>query len=302
MFPTQISDIDTAKYICSIGCMKACDDLQIIHYIDPFTIQVDWSKMLTHTYHQQPPCIYVKMGKINEFIQVFDRIPYPFILITGDGDETFPDDIIPFNLFKNIIENNKIIRWYSTNCDETIHPKLSAIPIGVNFHCDAIWKNIPVHSQEALLDKIRSESKPFYEREHKCYATFHFSTYDNFGNPRKRAIEEISKDVVYYEPNRTTPEETFINQTKYSFVLSPHGHGLDCHRTWEALILGCIVVVKKSILDPLYESLPVLIVDEWSDITQELLDNTIARFKTMEFNYDKITLQYWYNKTHSGNP
>lgn len=302
MFPTQISDIDKAKYICSIGCMKSCDDLEIIHYIDPFTIEVNWSKMLTHTYHQQPPCIYVKMGKVNEFIQVFDRIQYPFILITGDGDETFPDDIIPFNLFKNIIENNKIIRWYSTNCDETIHPKLSAIPIGVNFHCDAIWKNIPVHSQEALLDRIRSESKPFYEREHKCYATFHFSTYDNFGNPRKRAIEEISKDVVYYEPNRITPEETFINQTKYSFVISPHGHGLDCHRTWEALILGCIVIVKKSVLDPLYEDLPVLIVDEWSDITQDLLDNTIARFKTMEFNYDKITLQYWYNKTHSGNP
>ena len=34
-------------------------------------------------------------------------------------------------------------------------------------------------------------------------------------------------------------------------------------------------------------------VNEWSDITQELLDKTIIEFKNKTFNYDKLSLQYW---------
>lgn len=34
MFPPQIIDIDAVKYISSIGFMKACDENEIINYID----------------------------------------------------------------------------------------------------------------------------------------------------------------------------------------------------------------------------------------------------------------------------
>jgi hypothetical protein len=46
-------------------------------------------------------------------------------------------------------------------------------------------------------------------------------------------------------------------------VLSPHGGGLDCHRTWEALALGHLVVVPSSPLDRLFEGLPVVTVSDW---------------------------------------
>ena len=36
------------------------------------------------------------------------------------------------------------------------------------------------------------------------------------------------------------------------YAHSPPGHGLDCHRTWEALSLGCIVLVQASPLDGLF--------------------------------------------------
>ena len=45
----------------------------------------------------------------------------------------------------------------------------------------------------------------------------------------------------------------------------------------------------------LFNDLPVLIVKKWEDITEELLDNTINDFKKREFNYDKLTLNYWVN-------
>jgi hypothetical protein len=79
----------------------------------------------------------------------------------------------------------------------------------------------------------------------------------------------------------------------YAFVVSPHGNGLDCHRTWEALSLGCIPIVKTSVLDPLFLELPVLVVQNWSDITLDVLAKTVEDFKGRSFNYDKLLLRYW---------
>ena len=61
---------------------------------------------------------------------------------------------------------------------------------------------------------------------------------------------------------------------KYKFILSPPGAGFDCHRTWEALYLGAIPIVKTSSLDPLYKDLPVVI---------ELVDTEENLSKLMPF-------------------
>ena len=87
--------------------------------------------------------------------------------------------------------------------------------------------------------------------------------------------------------------QTWINTTKYAFVLSPYGQGMDCHRTWEALILGSIPILKSKEFVNMFKDLPILFVDDWSDINQQLLDDTIEKFKNMTFNYDKLTLEYW---------
>jgi hypothetical protein len=90
--------------------------------------------------------------------------------------------------------------------------------------------------------------------------------------------------------------------TEYTFVLSPFGNGLDCHRTWEALLCGCIPIVRTNVFNELFEGLPVLIVENWKDITLSLLQNTVIDFKVKhkqnEFQYEKLKLSYytkWWN-------
>lgn len=97
-------------------------------------------------------------------------------------------------------------------------------------------------------------------------------------------------------PERITRKENWQNQINYAFVISPHGNGLDCHRTWEALVLGCIPIVRKSPIDVLYKDLPVLIVDEWSDVTSELLQKTLNSFKDIQYTYDSLLMSFWKNK------
>ena len=82
----------------------------------------------------------------------------------------------------------------------------------------------------------------------------------------------------------------------YTFVLSPFGNGMDCHRTWEALCLGCIPILKAPNFRIMFENLPVLIVDNWSEVNNELLLKTIDEFKQRTFNYEKLSLKYWINK------
>jgi hypothetical protein len=83
----------------------------------------------------------------------------------------------------------------------------------------------------------------------------------------------------------------------YTFVLSPLGNGLDCIRTYEALCLGCIVIIKKSHLNDnsLYSDLPVLVVDEYSEINKTLLKVTLELYSQKKFNYKKLHMNYWLN-------
>jgi len=293
-FPDKINNIDKVKYLSSIGMMKSCDQNQIINYIDPWQISLDWDKLISQG--KEGSLVYIKFANIQEFIQNIDKIPFKFILITGDGDETNPNSLINIDTFFSIINNEKIIKWYSVNCIECLHFKFSLIPIGLNYHCDALWNDISVESQEKMLDEVKQKSLPFHKRKYVCYSNFHFSFYNEFGNSRKLAMQKIDPKLIFYEPTKVDKYQTYLNQSTYSFVISPLGHGMDCHRTWEALILGCIVIVQTSPLDSIYKDLPVLIINDWSDITEELLQTTINQFESMIFNYDKLTIKYWVDK------
>jgi hypothetical protein len=58
-------------------------------------------------------------------------------------------------------------------------------------------------------------------------------------------------------------------------------------------MLGCIPIIRKSELDSLYEDLPVLLVDDYSQINENLLLDTIKEFKNKKFRYEKLELEYW---------
>lgn len=139
-------------------------------------------------------------------------------------------------------------------------------------------------------------------RSIKCYGNFHFSMNGKYyTSDRHECFMHVPKHLVYYEPKMVHRHATWHNQTFFSFVLSPAGGGYDCHRTWEALILGCIPIVKRFNLpfERIYDDLPVLIVNEWSDVSEALLTKTVNEFRYKSFNYDKLKLKYWVDKIYS---
>jgi len=238
--------------------------------------------------------IYVCTNLLPLFIQEFMKhIKYRFVLLSGDSDFTF-ETFIP--ILTPLLSNPLLIKWFSQN-NLLSHPKIEAMPIGLDYHtilnnpaCN--WRmfgegSLPVNQEEILLSIPK---RPFYERVPKIYSNYTLQN-DAFGD-RKKA-EELPQDLLY----RTTVmprTQLWHDMSQYTFVLSPRGMGMDCHRTWEALCLGCIPIVTYTY--SLFDDLPVLVVKDWSEITQELLETTIQEFKTRTFSYEKLTLAYWNNK------
>ena len=261
------------KYLSMYGIMKASKDIKNLH------------------------CINFE-SELNSFV-----IPSePFVLFTYT-DSTVPDD----NMEKSteILNSPNLLHWYAQNLVKHDNPKLTIIPIGIDYHTIAEhksgyewWgpKETPVQ-QEKLLLELNQTAKPLSQREKKLYCNFYNSInrYPNRYGAKDRAdaLEEISEELLINQKENIPRAGTWKKMSETAFVLSPHGNGLDCHRTWEALALGCIPIVKKSSIDPLYNNLPVLIVDNWSDINQELLDKTINDFTNKTFNLDTITYKYW---------
>jgi hypothetical protein len=287
------------KWVSSEGIHKSCD-ISIMTE-DELYRALDYNK----TNNNDIPTIYVHIWYLGKFTKIIDMIHYKFILVSGHDDYTVPDDIFINEAdLLNFINNKKLIHWYAQN-SKINNDKITPIPIGLDYHTlskkDFSWgsKMTPVQ-QELELDNIRSSALPFWDRELKCYANYHFQTYGSkFGYDREDIAKVIPNNLVVFQDKLMKRKDSWENQTKYAFVISPHGNGLDCHRTWEALVLGNIVIVRKSEIDVLYEDLPVLIVDEWSDITQELLEKTVYEFKNKTFNYDRLLLKYWTNKINS---
>lgn len=240
------------------------------------------------------------MGYINKLLPFINNVSKPFVLITAMEDTQLPLEI-------DISFMNKILlcpffkHWFSVNKTIPNDNIFTSIPYGLDYWTlttrPYLGENIKSVVQQNLeLESIISNSLHFSQRIPKIYANFHFNfTDDRHGGMRRKLLHIIPKDIIYYQENSLSKSESFKCISKYSFVVSPYGHGFDCIRTFEVLCLGCIVIMKKSFLDIIYEGLPILLVDEWTDINETLLTKTLNEFKNKRFNYDKLKFDYWAN-------
>jgi hypothetical protein len=284
-------------FVSSRGILKSCD-IYSFTPVSSIRQMINYNMDVLTKESTKIQTIYVCSEAIKYFLSVLPSIPYNFVLVTGDCDSDCYKDILSEHEFQEFINNEKLVHWYSQNCVSN-HPKLTRIPIGLDYHTIASNKNhswgenmTPVEQEKELQQCILS-AEPLNKRLVKGYSNFHFLMNTRYGNDRVDATHKIPAELVFYEPNKITRLESWKTQIQYAFVISPHGGGYDCHRTWEALCLGCIPIVKTSPIDSLFDELPVLIVREWSDVTQELLNKTIVEFSKKSFNYNKLTLEYW---------
>jgi hypothetical protein len=250
---------------------------------------------------------------LNFYYYALPRIQVPFVLVINDGDAAFPSDFSAHFSIEAFLHHPHILHVFAQNCDYKGPARnISPIPIGLDFHSVAykngMWgdEGSP-QEQEAHLNALLSTLKPTHLRKRKAFVDFqHSDTMRN--NPRyhgenRTLIFNALRDTGAIDFGPILPRaELWKTKGEYAFSISPHGNGWDCHRTWEDLMLGCIVIVKTSPLDRLYEGLPVVIVQDWSEVTPQQLERWLERFGDAFTNpayREKLTNAYWHNLIHS---
>ena len=84
------------------------------------------------------------------------------------------------------------------------------------------------------------------------------------------------------------------NMKSHKFVFCPDGNGIDCHRTWEALYVGSYPIVERHVFSEEFaKHLPILIVDNWEDVTEKFLNDKYDEMINKKWNWDMLKISYW---------
>lgn len=214
------------------------------------------------------------------------------------------------NIKKEWLNNERLIHCYTWNKPYE-HSKMTTLPIGLNFKRQ--YKSILTWIQH---NKINEESLIVRDKllcfncslststERKILKNIIDNKLGTFCNklpyiPFKKT-EYIKSFIEGRLKIDITDPKCYDYWKQYKFILSPQGAGLDCHRTWEALMVGCIPIVKSSSINEIYKDLPIVIVNKWEDLSIEFLNdkyNTIMQNKKRNnYNYKKLYSDFWFKE------
>jgi len=245
--------------------------------------------------------ILVAINNVAKFFEeVFPLLKEPFVLFTMNTDASAPGQSSIFvqrNGTKSLL-----IHWYSANCDAADENLeiFTCMPMGLAHGNNQ--KHV-LHQLFSTIDGLTyRQGQPVFPKkiEEKRQGLVLVSFRSSSGGVRHEPWAHMCQnrdlwknETVLCKQDFETLEQLYEASLTFKFIISPHGMGLDCYRTWEGLFLGMIPVVKSSTIDSLYRGLPVLIVQEWTDVTPELLHRSWEAFQHQRFDFSRLYVSYW---------
>ena len=210
------------------------------------------------------------------------RIQSQYIVLV----QTEAEDVTP-GLYHTMQTDDRVGIFYSLNHDEQhagMHSKFKPIPLG------QVWSTVGF----VLIQQ--HYAAPLWTHSSRANVVLWMMSMRS--GERETAFNELSRNLGAMLKKNDYANVFEIYKT-VKFVASPFGAGPDCHRTWEAIAMGAVPIVRRHAgLNPLFVGQPVLIVDKWSDVTVELLNSwTYPAHKTA---YDSLWLSTWYHRIEDG--
>jgi hypothetical protein len=252
--------------------------------------------------------IFVKSELLLQYVQILLKINKPYVLLTNCNDDmcipyySYPQEdkrvVVTFNV---LLANPMLIRWYTKN-SSIVHEKLYGFPIGPKWQNTSwlffgedktallkTYNSLCGKAEEKFLNKPVDAPLLYYNTSNTTPAPF----YKAHTNIRKIAEEDLLKNG--YKQLESKPIEEYLAElSKYKFCISPPGRGIDAHRTWEALMVGTIpIVLRCDSMKNLFEGLPVLVVNSYTEVTDEFLNKKYEEIVAGKYIFEKIYTEWW---------
>lgn len=298
------------------------------------TVMRDGCDLIWDEFEPEPPAaffkplaegtvVFVNTMHVPRFIaEILDRMEGRLVLVTARENNSTAD----FDAAR-VKASGKVIHWFMENFE--LDPSwvesgwITLLPLGLNYHkLDPQSPNqsrdmgLPARpgNQQLTMKAIREQIPPFRDKPLRVYCNFHLNmdTFLRHPHARKRHLARLEArdslkgkgQIMLWEPRQAPRNQVWMRHKDVSFEVSPRGNSIDCHRTWEALILRSVPIVKTTSLDPMYEGLPVAIVKDWNEVTPQALADWRERFADW-FDAplpDQLFSNYWINRFHSFKP
>jgi len=186
------------------------------------------------------------------------------------------------------------------------HPKLLTLPRGIPLQ----WEHTPKIVFDSLEYVIRQETKELLlvsmssswgprPQILRCISE-KFSPSDFYGHTAG-AGDKFATDLLS-SSHTESRMAYYIKLARARFGLMLPGMGYDCFRNWEILLMGSVGVVERGVgFDRMFWRLPVLLVDDFYDITPDLLRSAYieAIYRVDDFEYERLKQSYWYSVIHN---
>jgi len=246
--------------------------------IADFIIDFDQNNLNTNVFKKNS-IIFCKTDFIDGLFKYIELSGRKYIFITHLSD-------YPINEIRFKKAPKSIIKWYAENAIYE-HDKLVSIPLGLENHRGKSKGKFTNH--EWFIKNVNDLKK--VPKEYKLYCNWNP---DSNREVRIPILEKLKSNNIQLEiQNGISFEDYCINMAKYKFVVCPPGNGIDTHRLWEALYLGCYPIVIGNRIYRDY-SLPILQIKDWSDVTKNVLDEHLNKWKDIS-NFSQLKMSYWLN-------
>jgi len=130
--------------------------------------------------------------------------------------------------------------------------------------------------------------------------TLLYVSHNESSNQERIGIKDLFREKRWaiVDESRSSYSEFLGKMCQAKFMICPRGNAIDCHRNWEVLYMRRVPIMKRHpYLEVLFEDYPVLFVNDYSDVTEELLiDNEHLYLKAHEMDITPLTLPYFFDK------
>ena len=190
-----------------------------------------------------------------------------------------------------LLDNPNLLMLLVTQDHNITHPKVLAAPLGiVPDTARQIFDNCyqdGIHTTKRILATSISSTIPFFR--------------ENIADCVRESLGRhyISRLFDYRNNSQMLPLEDYSQLVfKNYFLINIPGHGNDCYRVWEAILMGTIPVIERGMgFDRTVYKLPVLLVDDFADLTVAMLQQAYIEALYWShknvWEYSRMTTSHW---------
>lgn len=218
-------------------------------------------------------------------------------LLTQNGDVGVCNTTL-----RSLLAAPNVRRIYSHNACR--HPKLWPVPLGLQDNLEPEMMHVFNGNVSAFLGLLTSVLAS--RKVNWVYANFQVGTNAGARGPLASLLQRTEWRGLVSARGRCAGaarsnhgalsiDAYWRDLGMHRFALAPAGNGRDCHRLWEALLVGTIpIVLKKQQENDLHAGLPILVVENWTDLSMSLLNATWHAYNARGgWLFAKLFAPYW---------